>query len=93
MTEPTDRDRAQAADIVMRARFSGAGVQLLAEAIAAIRIEERERRQSLIEAGDRIIALMSRCSDQVSDDIRNEHARTMAQLSEIWGAAKIRSGE
>jgi len=61
------------------------------EGEAAAHAEERECRLSLVEAGDRILELISRCSDQLSDEVRDEHNRQMASLRRIWRDAKIRS--
>jgi len=42
----------------------------------------------LIEAGDRIVALISRCSDQATDEQRTEHYRLVAAIERIWNEAK-----
>jgi hypothetical protein len=39
-------------------------------------------------AGDRLIALISRCSDQATEKQRIEHERTVAALAKIWYEAK-----
>lgn len=46
-----------------------------------------ERALRLREAGDRIIALMSRCSDAATDEQRDEHYRFVAALKQIWDEA------
>ena len=42
----------------------------------------------LTEAGDRIIALISRISDQATEEQCVEHARYVQSLRQIWEEAK-----
>jgi hypothetical protein len=46
------------------------------------------RESRLIDAGDRIVALISRCSDQATDEQRAEHDRFAAAIERIWNEAK-----
>jgi len=47
-----------------------------------------DQDERLLEAGDRIIALISRCSDQATDEQRREHERQAAALRQIWEEAR-----
>lgn len=42
----------------------------------------------LRDAGDQIIALLSRCSDQATDEQRAEHERFARAIKRIWTDAK-----
>ena len=42
----------------------------------------------LREAGDRIVALISRCSDQATEEQCTEHERFVASIKRIWEEAK-----
>jgi signal transduction histidine kinase len=50
-------------------------------------LEQREEIERLRAAGDRIIALISRISDQATDEQRLEHDRSVAALRQIWSEA------
>ena len=47
------------------------------------------RYRRIRDAGDRILTLMSRCSDQVTEDQASEYARFVASLQSIWNNALI----
>jgi hypothetical protein len=47
-----------------------------------------EKIIALTAAGDRIVELISRCSDQAPDEQRVEHDRLAAAIKQIWDEAK-----
>jgi hypothetical protein len=76
MTEPTERDRAWAVDIVVRARDSGSGVQLVAEAIAAAR---EEGRREMDEHHQRRVATWKDAAMREAIEKAREEGRAEAQ--------------
>lgn len=51
--------------------------------------EQRAARAPLLEAGNRILSLLYRCSDQATDEQRREHYRQHGDLCRIWNEALV----
>jgi hypothetical protein len=51
--------------------------------------EQRAARAPLVDAGNRILLLLYRCSDQATDEQRAEHYRQHGALCLIWNEALI----
>ena len=51
--------------------------------------EQRAAREPLLEAGNRILSLLYRCSDQATDEQRREHYRQHGDLCRIWNEALV----
>lgn len=49
--------------------------------------EQRAARAPLVDAGNRILSLLYRCSDQATDEQRMEHCRQHGELCRIWNEA------
>lgn len=52
----------------------------------------RKRVGEMEAAGDRILTLMSRCSDQATDGQKIEHKRNITAMWGIWNEARALSG-
>jgi len=51
--------------------------------------EQLAARAPLVEAGNRILSLLYRCSDQATDEQRREHYRQHSSLCRIWNDALV----
>ncbi len=51
--------------------------------------EQDAARRPLVDAGNRILVLLSRISDQATDEQCREHARQHAALCHIWNEALV----
>lgn len=49
--------------------------------------DQEAARWPLIDAGNRILALLYRVSDQATDEQRSEHIRMHAHFCSIWNSA------